>query len=854
MKKTISINISGIVFHIEEDGYDKLKKYLASIQRYFSNYEDSVEIISDIEGRIAEIFLAKLDNTKQIVTLADVEKLMATMGNVADFEAIEDEEDLQGRARRAHASGRQSSSTAYEQTTASATTADRYTATGPKKLYRDDRRKLLGGVAAGIAHYFSIDPLWVRLLFLTLFFGLFFIPPASGFIFLLYIILWVVVPGSMLLEDDQKIKKLYRDPDRRVIGGVAAGLASYFKVDETAIRLLFVIGLFLFGQGLIIYLVLWAITPEAKTLTDKMQMQGEPVTLSNIESNIKKSLNVNENEEESAFVKILLFPFRLIAPILNGLGPVFRFAFDALRVVVGIFLVFLSLVIMVGLLVALAASLGWMVDPQYWQMGDIPVEMLSRSFSKAGFIFIFISLFIPTLFVGLIGVVMIARRKLIPAPLGWTLFSVWVLSLIGVGITAPAFANAFRSRGYVEKVQNFDIANKTLVLHLRDAGNEDYNNTKLTLEGYEGPQVKLLQEFKASGRNRSEATANAEMISYSVAQDDSILTFDSNFAFMDKALFRGQELEMTLQIPYEQKFVMHRDLAQILRNTIDDNGYEESQMEDNLWKFSKDSALVCLTCKEGPHRNREGRYEGRSEDDNHGNDNNGDDESEFTSGIYSDEDNVRADDDGYTKQFNMKNFDKLEMGSAFIITVNQGNTFKVSATGDRDDVDDLEVDVKGNTLEIGYENNGFRFMRRKRVRIDITMPTLRGVQFSGATRSTINGFDSGQPMSIDISGASKSEISLRASTLDVDVSGASVVNIKGQSERLNADISGASTLNTFDLTAQMVEVETSGASTARVNALKSLRADASGASSVRYRGNPTTLSNDASGASSVKRE
>ncbi|MEQ9306435.1 MAG: hypothetical protein RJQ14_21160, partial [Marinoscillum sp.] len=60
MKKTVSINIGGIIFHIEEDGYDKLKIYLDSVNKYFSTFEDSAEIIADIESRIAEIFLSKL--------------------------------------------------------------------------------------------------------------------------------------------------------------------------------------------------------------------------------------------------------------------------------------------------------------------------------------------------------------------------------------------------------------------------------------------------------------------------------------------------------------------------------------------------------------------------------------------------------------------------------------------------------------------------------------------------------------------------------------------------------------------------------------------------------------------------
>jgi len=92
MKKNISINISGIIFHIEEDGYENLRKYLDSINKYFASFEDSSEILADIESRVAEIFLSKLNEGKQVITSEDVNALIATMGSVSDFKAAEDQE------------------------------------------------------------------------------------------------------------------------------------------------------------------------------------------------------------------------------------------------------------------------------------------------------------------------------------------------------------------------------------------------------------------------------------------------------------------------------------------------------------------------------------------------------------------------------------------------------------------------------------------------------------------------------------------------------------------------------------------------------------------------------------------
>jgi phage shock protein PspC (stress-responsive transcriptional regulator) len=87
-----------------------------------------------------------------------------------------------------------------------------------KSLYRDNNRKLLAGVLAGIAYYFNIDPLWIRLLYVLLFFGISILPSIAGFLFIAYIVMWIVIPASDELKEEKKIKKMYRDPDGKVLG------------------------------------------------------------------------------------------------------------------------------------------------------------------------------------------------------------------------------------------------------------------------------------------------------------------------------------------------------------------------------------------------------------------------------------------------------------------------------------------------------------------------------------------------------------------------------------------------------------------------------------------------------------
>ena len=137
MKKNISINISGIIFHIEEDGYENLKKYLDSINRYFSTFEDSSEILADIESRIAEIFLSKLNEEKQVIRAEDVNGLISTMGSVSDFKAVEEPEEKEAAS---FADGTSAQGEGF----ASGAAGGTYVA--PKQLLRDQKRKILGGV------------------------------------------------------------------------------------------------------------------------------------------------------------------------------------------------------------------------------------------------------------------------------------------------------------------------------------------------------------------------------------------------------------------------------------------------------------------------------------------------------------------------------------------------------------------------------------------------------------------------------------------------------------------------------------------------------------------------------------
>lgn len=202
------------------------------------------------------------------------------------------------------------------------------------------------------------------------------------------------------------------------------------------------------------------------------------------------------------------------------------------------------------------------------------------------------------------------------------------------------------------------------------------------------------------------------------------------------------------------------------------------------------------------------------------------------------------------KTFDVENFDELDLGNAFEINVKQGSDFRLEAIGEQRDIDDLVITNTNGELKIRY-SNALR-LRRYRMQINIEMPTVKDVDFSGASQAKITGFDL-RNLEIDLSGASKAEIDSKVQNFEIDLSGASELELFSDSESLDAEISGASILNAFNTKTTDATLDISGASRARVNVTNRLKVKASGASSVRYRGTPQVDKN-LSGGSTVEKD
>lgn len=201
------------------------------------------------------------------------------------------------------------------------------------------------------------------------------------------------------------------------------------------------------------------------------------------------------------------------------------------------------------------------------------------------------------------------------------------------------------------------------------------------------------------------------------------------------------------------------------------------------------------------------------------------------------------------KDFVVTDFDRLEMGSGLHIRVDHANAFSVKVNGDRRNVDDLEVYKQGNTLVVEFEDQRDR---HHDTYIDITMPALSAVNFSGASDSRIRGFESEQ-IDLYLSGASVCQVDAIIDRIDLVVSGGSEVLLFGDGVMLLGELSGASSLKAFDYPVREATLELSGASSGRVTVTETLDVTAAGASSVLYRGEPSVVANT-SGSSSVTKD
>ena len=588
MHKVININFQGRILPIEEMAYEMLKQYIESLRNYFEKEEGRDEIINDIECRIAELCDAELKKGTVCITEEHINLIIASIGRPADFEAQDGFEQ------------NNTSTNFKEANTYSGTEYKNWESTTQKRLYRDEQHKVFGGVCSGIANYFNLDPLIVRVLWVLF----------LGVNVLAYLILWIAVPSSSVKEVGGVKKRLFRSMDNKIIGGVCAGLSKYFGIRVGIIRLLFLLPfirfifnfrhfhLFQFWEypdfpnfldftvspgAVFVYIVLWLILPEAKTSADKLEMVGEKVDINSIKNTIQSDMEgfgkraqswgsdlynktkSTKTEDASNSQSSRPSTEEPTAEMARRTGC-FYYLGRTITILFKAFVYFVLGIIVISLLAALF-GIGVVTT------GLLPLRrfILEDGIQNA-YVWGALLLFI---WVPVIGIVTAIIRKIagIQKSNIWVRTSLWVLWGIGiisfvctVGTVSGNFA---KHNTPIEETISLNNAKVDFLEITAAPKMKYYEHRWFKLEPFSyydedtvyvrNLRIRIVQSKTDSfsvkivklsdGRTLTQANTLAQKINFSLTQQDSTLFLDKGIAITKQDKFRNQHVIMTIAVP-----------------------------------------------------------------------------------------------------------------------------------------------------------------------------------------------------------------------------------------------------------------------------------------------------------------
>jgi phage shock protein PspC (stress-responsive transcriptional regulator) len=612
MKKIININFHSRVVPIEETAYEILQQYIDSLRRYFANEEGRDEIISDIENRFAELFSESLKKGATCITDADVNNIIASMGRPEDFE----QEEMPGSAHTAGSAGPTNGNSGSgagnsgPQGSFGQQSSETYTAEEPRRLYRAENDKILGGVCAGLANYLRIDPAIIRIIFVLITFG-------WGAGFLLYVILWMVLPYKSLPMNARK--RLYRNSDDRVIGGVAGGLAAYFHIEVWIPRLIFALPLILsvvtsvfrhawfyydgpafftggFGGTLFItYIVLWIVLPEAISASEKLEMRGEKVDLESIKNTIrndmgsfsKKAKDMGEEMKES-FQKVGEQVKQSTQTFTTEAYPAARKTSSGIARAIGVlfkaFFLFIAGVIAFALIMLLI-GLAFKGDGLLTVKGYILAGFWQNFLAWTSFV-LFLVIPVVALLTWLVRRITGVRSR--NHYLGYTFATLWVIGLFCFITLAGMIVNNFRYRQHVEEdVLLTQPAHGKLIVKVAEGKNDYYdgdwffdggdwkknwvfhnlNDDSLLMNTVRVNLLKSpdsdyhVQLVKFShGNNAHTAKELAEQVRFTTRQTDSLLYLPRAFPILRGQKFRNQQVLVNVSIPVGKRIFVNSNV------------------------------------------------------------------------------------------------------------------------------------------------------------------------------------------------------------------------------------------------------------------------------------------------------
>jgi phage shock protein PspC (stress-responsive transcriptional regulator) len=518
MNKTVNINLGGMFFHIDEDAYLKLTRYFDAIKRSLNSSSGQDEIIKDIEMRVSELLTEKQKSEKHVVGLKDVDEVIAVMGQPEDY-IIEDEEK-------------------------SNQSFNDYGARKHKKLYRDKEKGMIGGVATGLGHYFGIDAVWIKIIFLV-------------FVF--------------------------------------AG----------------------FGTGILAYFVLWIVTPEAVTTSEKLEMTGEPVTISNIEKKVREEIESLSDKFKNADYD------KMGNQVKSGAERISSSFGDFVITVFKIFAKFLGVIlIMAGISTLILLLIG------VFTLGtNIFIDFPWQNFVEAGNfteypiwsfgLLMFFAVGIPFFFMTLLGFKLLSPNlKSIGNITKYTLLAIWIIAIaiaISVGIK-QATEISYDGKTVEKKAINInpkdtlyvkfrynDYYAKDLNHHrefefVQDSANHQLiysTDVRLHVLHTDEAAPYLQVERTARGNSFSSAKQRAEKINYNIQVSGNHLILDNYFLTDVKNKLRGQEVDVYLYLPEGQLF---KPDASVQDYDDSENDFFNLHFSGNYNYKVEGSKIKCLNC------------------------------------------------------------------------------------------------------------------------------------------------------------------------------------------------------------------------------------------------------------------
>ena len=414
-------------------------------------------------------------------------------------------------------------------------------------------------------------------------------------------------------------KKLYRDTDERIIGGVASGLGHYFGIDRVWIRLILIIlVLSSIGGVVFVYILLWALIPEAKTTSEKLRMRGEPVNISNIEKKIKEGLDdVTQKVKSVDYSKVGDDLKKKSIKFSEMLERLILLLVSIASKIIGFFMILFSTIVLIGLLFSVAIF-GFISSI------EIPPEIIFLTMNTdlplwAFSLLLLFGVGIPFTFIFVLGLrLLTSKRKLMNNSTKYTLGVIWITTLLLISFT---IAREFRSNAFTARTTQNELIdmnkkdtlrirmntvqydNEILVFNATHLINNDEDELNLLLDEIrlnitqsKDDKTQLRIEKKAKGRNQKRARENANAISYPFEYYNKNLLLDSQWLASIAQARNEQQVRLNLEVVEGQYLYIDRDFSYLMyRGIKNDQNYSRRKIAGHLWKM-ENGTLICQDC------------------------------------------------------------------------------------------------------------------------------------------------------------------------------------------------------------------------------------------------------------------